>query len=46
MISEAEARAQANDFLVLPWHFLDEIQIRERAFLARGGKLMVPLPTP
>jgi NDP-4-keto-2,6-dideoxyhexose 3-C-methyltransferase len=46
IISEAEARAHANDFLVLPWHFLDEIQIRERDFLNRGGKLIVPLPTP
>jgi NDP-4-keto-2,6-dideoxyhexose 3-C-methyltransferase len=46
IISEAEARAHANDFLVLPWHFLAEIQIRERDFLSRGGKLIVPLPTP
>jgi len=46
IISEAEARAHASDFLVLPWHFLDEIQIRERDFLSRGGKLIVPLPTP
>jgi NDP-4-keto-2,6-dideoxyhexose 3-C-methyltransferase len=46
IISEAEARAHANDFLVLPWHFLDEIQIRERDFLNRSGKLIVPLPTP
>jgi NDP-4-keto-2,6-dideoxyhexose 3-C-methyltransferase len=46
IISEAEARAHASDFLVLPWHFLDEIQIRERDFLSRGGELIVPLPTP
>jgi NDP-4-keto-2,6-dideoxyhexose 3-C-methyltransferase len=46
IISEAEARAHANDFLVLPWHFLNEIQMRERDFLGRGGKLIVPLPTP
>ena len=46
IISEAEARAPANDFLVLPWHFLNEIQMRERDFLGRGGKLIVPLPTP
>jgi NDP-4-keto-2,6-dideoxyhexose 3-C-methyltransferase len=46
IISEAEARAHANDFLVLPWHFLGEIQTRERDFLSRGGKLIVPLPTP
>ena len=46
IISEAEARAHANDFLVLPWHFLNEIQMRERDFLGRGGKLILPLPTP
>ncbi|HEY0704733.1 MAG TPA: class I SAM-dependent methyltransferase [Candidatus Acidoferrales bacterium] len=46
IVSEAEARAHANDFLVLPWHFLNEIQTRERDFLQRGGKLIVPLPTP
>jgi hypothetical protein len=27
IISQAEARAHADDFLVLPWHFLPEIQI-------------------
>ena len=46
IVSEAEARAHADDFLVLPWHFMPEIQIRERDFLARGGKLIAPLPTP
>jgi NDP-4-keto-2,6-dideoxyhexose 3-C-methyltransferase len=46
IVSEVEARAHANDFLVLPWHFLNEIQNRERDFLQRGGKLIVPLPTP
>jgi hypothetical protein len=44
IVSEAEARAHADNFLVLPWHFMDEIQIRERDFLARGGKLVAPLP--
>ena len=44
IVSEAEARAHADDFLVLPWHFMDEIQVRERDFLARGGKLAAPLP--
>ena len=46
IVSEAEARSHANDFLVLPWHFMPEIQTRERYFLARGGKLIAPLPTP
>ena len=44
IVSEAEARAHADDFLVLPWHFMDEIQVREHDFLARGGKLVAPLP--
>src|SRR5580700_11416636 len=26
IVSEAEARAHADDFLVLPWHLMDEIQ--------------------
>lgn len=30
--------------LVLPWHFMDEIQVREHDFLARGGNLLAPLP--
>ena len=46
IVSEAEARSNANDFLVLPWHFMQEIQTRERDFLHRGGKLIAPLPTP
>jgi hypothetical protein len=31
-------------FRVLPWHFMEEIQTRESDFLARGGKLIAPLP--
>ncbi len=46
IVSEEEARSQADYFLVLPWHFLEEFQVRERAFLARGGGLVVPLPEP
>ena len=46
IVSESEARAHANDFLVLPWHFLGEIQSREQQFLVDGGKLIIPLPTP
>jgi hypothetical protein len=44
IVSEAEARAHADDFLVLPWHFMERIQTRESDFLARGGKLIAPLP--
>ncbi len=46
IVSEDEARIHADDFLILPWHFLPGICDRERNFLARGGKLIVPLPEP
>jgi NDP-4-keto-2,6-dideoxyhexose 3-C-methyltransferase len=45
IISEADGRAQTPDFLfVLPWHFRDEMIVREADFLAGGGKLIFPLP--
>jgi hypothetical protein len=45
IISEQEARAMNPDyFLVLPWHFRDEIVRRECEFIARGGRLIFPLP--
>jgi hypothetical protein len=31
-------------YLVLPWHFLDEFLDREREYLERGGRFIVPLP--
>lgn len=46
IVSEEEARRNSDWFLVLPWHFIEEFQTRERAFLAGGGKLLVPLPVP
>ena len=46
IVSEEEARAHANDFLVLPWHFLKEMRERESEFLASGGQLIAPLPEP
>jgi hypothetical protein len=46
IVSEAEARAlQPDYFLVLPWHFRENLISREREFLRRGGKLIFPLPT-
>jgi hypothetical protein len=46
IVSEAEARAQKPDyFLVLPWHFRENLVAREQEFLARGGKMIFPLPT-
>jgi hypothetical protein len=45
IISEQEARAMKPDyFLVLPWHFRENIIAREQEFLASGGKLIFPLP--
>lgn len=45
IISEEQARAEKPDyFLILPWHFLKEFKERERAFLERGGRFIVPLP--
>ena len=45
IISENEARAMNPDyFLVLPWHFKDEILRREREYIQNGGKFIFPLP--
>ena len=45
IISEAEAKAMKPDyFLVLPWHFKDNILAREKDYLAEGGKFIFPLP--
>ncbi|MBL8012258.1 MAG: class I SAM-dependent methyltransferase [Candidatus Omnitrophica bacterium] len=45
IISEQEAHAMKPDyFLVLPWHFKDNIIQRERAYLDSGGALVFPLP--
>lgn len=45
IVSEKEARAMNPDYmLVLPWHFKDSILQREAEYIARGGKLIFPLP--
>ncbi len=45
IISESEAKAMNPDyFLVLPWHFKDDILSREKDYLANGGKFIFPLP--
>jgi len=45
VISEAESRKQKPDFyLALPWHFIGEFKKREREFLGRGGKFVMPMP--
>lgn len=45
IVSEAEARAKATMFLILPYSYLGEFVVREDAFLRAGGKLLVPLPS-
>jgi len=46
IVSEAEAHlAKPDAFLVLPWHFRQNIIEREGAFLALGGSLIFPLPS-
>ncbi len=46
ILSEEDARARKPDyFLVLPYHFLDEMLVREKSFTDRGGKFIVPVPT-
>jgi hypothetical protein len=45
IISEKEALAMKPDyFLVLPWHFKNNILSREEDFIANGGKFIFPLP--
>jgi hypothetical protein len=45
IVSEEEARAAKPDFfLVLPWHFVDEFQAREREYLLNGGRFILPAP--
>ena len=45
IISEQEAHALRPDaFLVLPWHFRENLLEREAAYLASGGGMIFPLP--
>jgi len=45
IVSEVDAKAANPDyFLVLPWHFRENLVAREQEFLHRGGKLIFPLP--
>lgn len=46
IISEEEAHARRPDyFLVMPWHFRENLVQREAEFLRRGGKMIFPLPS-
>ena len=45
IISEADAKARHPDyFLVLPWHFRENLLRREAAWIAGGGRMIFPLP--
>ncbi len=43
---EAIEEEQPDVLLVLAWNFFDEIFAQQEQFRARGGKFLVPLPTP
>lgn len=46
IVSEEEGRKMKPDYLLmLPWHFASEFVKREDAYLASGGKFIIPLPT-
>jgi hypothetical protein len=45
IVPESDARKPSPDYyLVLPWHFRDNILQRESDFLERGGKMIFPFP--
>lgn len=45
IVSEKEMREQNPDYLlVLPWHFIDEFEKREKDYINKGGSLVLPCP--
>lgn len=47
IISEEQAAQDAPDYkLILPYFYITEIMEREKGYLEKGGKLVVPLPEP
>jgi NDP-4-keto-2,6-dideoxyhexose 3-C-methyltransferase len=45
IVSKEEARRDRPDyFLILPHHFLEEIEREEKSYLDHGGRFIVPLP--
>ena len=45
IISEKDAKLMKPDyFLVLPWHFKNNILSREEEYMSKGGKFIFPLP--
>ncbi|MBU8540528.1 class I SAM-dependent methyltransferase [Falsiroseomonas tokyonensis] len=41
---EAEEGARPDAYLVLAWNFINEFLVKEKAYLAGGGELIVPIP--
>lgn len=46
IVSEEDARAKADYFLILPYHFWPSIAQREKKWMGNGGKAILPLPYP
>jgi NDP-4-keto-2,6-dideoxyhexose 3-C-methyltransferase len=46
IVSEEEARENADYFLLLPYHFFSSIMRREQNWMESGGKFIVPVPYP
>jgi NDP-4-keto-2,6-dideoxyhexose 3-C-methyltransferase len=44
IISEEEARKDADVFIILPYGFTEEFIIREKNWVKEGGTLVSPLP--
>lgn len=45
IISEEEGKKRNPDYyLVLPWHFRDFVLRKEASYLARGGRMIFPMP--
>lgn len=45
ILSEEEMRKVHPDYLlILPWHFINEFKVREKEYLNKGGKFIVPCP--
>lgn len=41
---EAEEGGRPDAYLVLAWNFIEEFLVKEKAYLAGGGELIVPIP--
>lgn len=44
IVTEEVARARADYFLILPYHFWESISKREKAWMEKGGKAILPVP--